>query len=94
MNEKCLQKYDSKKWFPDDMKRSYFYILENEESTELFECIKKLDDYMINEIEINKKNWFMKNDEEHSNIRLTYKRIVTTDKPPNVRTEENDDNNK
>jgi len=110
MNKGCIPMYDpknpeTKKWYPsgpDDMKRAFFFIPKNDDSKELFECIKKIDDYMFKEINTNKnKNkiiCLLKGDKRSAIGGLTYKRMITTTKPPGagIKTvdEEDDDNTK
>lgn len=68
---------------PDDIKRAWFYIPKNDDSKELFDMVKKIDDYMHNEINIKKNVNNIKN--LHSDEKICFKgakyhRMITSHK--------------
>lgn len=78
---------------PDAMKRAYFYIPQNDKdpnSMELFDCIKRIDDYMHDEINVkgNESSVLCVLNSKGKRIKLkggtiTYTRMITTAKPGN-----------
>lgn len=67
---------------PDDTSRAWFYIPRNDDSKELFDMVQKIDDYMHNEINVQKNqngilNWLHRG--KKICLRgLTYHRMITT----------------
>jgi hypothetical protein len=71
---------------PDDTRRGYFYIPKNDDSKELFDMVEKIDDYLYNEINVQKNmNDVLKVSYHGKTVRsrgVNYSRIITTRKPP------------